>query len=67
MASNTPLTSKRGLNGATVDPVTAKDFVYPGGGRSIPRLPLNNGYLFSGIKNADAIQSNKKFAKHFRH
>ncbi|MSE22558.1 peptide ABC transporter substrate-binding protein, partial [Lactobacillus parabuchneri] len=45
------------------DPVTAKDFVYSWQRTVNPKTASQYGYLFSGIKNADAIQANKKSYK----
>lgn len=42
------------------DPVTAKDFVYSWQRTVNPKTGSQYGYLFSGVKNADAIQSKKK-------
>ncbi len=41
------------------DPVTAQDFVYSWRRTLNPKTSSQYGYLFSGIKNADKIQSNK--------
>ncbi|MTV82331.1 peptide ABC transporter substrate-binding protein [Secundilactobacillus folii] len=42
------------------DPVTAQDFVYSWRRTVNPTTGSQYGYLFSGIKNADAIQNKKK-------
>lgn len=42
------------------DPVTAQDFVYSWKRTVNPKTGSQYSYLFSGVKNADAISSNKK-------
>lgn len=42
------------------DPVTAQDFVYSWKRTLDPKTGSQYGYLFSGVKNADAIQNKKK-------
>lgn len=44
------------------DPVTAKDFVYSWQRTNNPKTGSQYAYLFSGVKNADAIQAGKKKA-----
>lgn len=51
---------RKGAKWSNGDPVTAKDFVYSWRRTVNPKTASQYGYLFSGIKNADAIQSNKK-------
>lgn len=41
-------------------PVTAQDFVYSWRRTANPKTEAEYSYLFSGIKNADAIQNGKK-------
>jgi len=48
-----------GLQWANGDPITAQDFVYGWQRTNDPKTASQYAYLFSGIKNADAIQSGK--------
>lgn len=48
-----------GLKWANGDPITAQDFVYGWQRTNDPKTASQYAYLFSGIKNADAIQSGK--------
>ncbi|WP_225904646.1 peptide ABC transporter substrate-binding protein [Lentilactobacillus parabuchneri] len=56
-------TLRKGTKWSNGDPVTAKDFVYSWQRTVNPKTASQYGYLFSGIKNADAIQANKKSYK----
>ncbi|MYV36895.1 peptide ABC transporter substrate-binding protein [Weissella cibaria] len=50
---------RSGLKWANGDPITAQDFVYGWQRTNDPKTASQYAYLFSGIKNADAIQSGK--------
>lgn len=49
----------RDMKWSNGDPVTAKDFVYGWQRTNDPKTASQYAYLFSGIKNADAIQKGK--------
>lgn len=51
---------RKGTKWSNGDLVTAKDFVYSWQRTVNPKTASQYGYLFSGIKNADAIQDHKK-------
>ncbi|MEY4664571.1 peptide ABC transporter substrate-binding protein [Weissella cibaria] len=50
---------RSGLKWANGDPITSQDFVYGWQRTNDPKTASQYAYLFSGIKNADAIQSGK--------
>lgn len=50
---------RSGLKWANGNPITAQDFVYGWQRTNDPKTASQYAYLFSGIKNADAIQSGK--------
>ncbi|QDG80665.1 peptide ABC transporter substrate-binding protein [Weissella cibaria] len=50
---------RSGLKWANGDPITSQDFVYSWQRTNDPKTASQYAYLFSGIKNADAIQSGK--------